>query len=85
MEATEEAVPTGFWVYLVAEFVDDARGLSLEKGDGAGRLGEGVGGGVRPVIDVVMHCFHGVDFPTETLYLALACHPCTSLLALQAR
>ncbi|KAL5671980.1 hypothetical protein ACJX0J_016286, partial [Zea mays] len=32
---------------LVAEFVEDARGLSLEEGGGAGRLGEGVGASAR--------------------------------------
>jgi hypothetical protein len=85
VEATEEAVPTGFWVYLVAEFVDDARGLSSEEGGAAGRLDERGGGGVGPVVDIVMRCCHGVDFPAETLDLALACRPCTSLLALQAR
>jgi hypothetical protein len=36
MEAIEEAQLAGFYENLVAEFVDDARGLSLEKGDGAG-------------------------------------------------
>ena len=52
MEATEEALPAGFWADLVAEFVEDARGLSLEEGGGAGRLSEGVGAGVRQVMDV---------------------------------
>jgi hypothetical protein len=47
VEATEEALPAGFWADLVAEFVEDARGLSTEEGGGAGRLGEGVGAGVR--------------------------------------
>jgi hypothetical protein len=85
VEATEEAVPAGFWADLVAEFVDDACGLSQEEGGGAGQLDEGVGGGVRPFVDVGMHCCHGVDFRTETLDLALACRHCTSLSALQAR
>jgi hypothetical protein len=85
VEATEEALPAGFWADLVAEFVEDARGLSLEEGGGAGRLGEGVGASVRPVMDVVVRCCHGVDFPAETLDLALARRPCTSLSALQAR
>jgi hypothetical protein len=85
VEATEEALPTSFWADLVAKFMDDARGLSLEEGGGAGRLDEGVGGGVRLVMDVVIRCCHGLDFPTETLDLALACHPCTSLSSLQAR
>jgi hypothetical protein len=85
VEATEEALPAGFWADLVAEFVEDARGLSPKEGGGAGRLGEGVGAGVRPVINVVVRCCHGVDFPAETLDLALAHHPCTSLSALQAR
>jgi hypothetical protein len=65
--------------------VEDARGLSPEDGGDAGRLGEGVGAGVRPVMDVVVRCCHGVDFPAETLDLALARRPYTSLLALQAR
>jgi hypothetical protein len=47
VEATEEALPAGFWADLVAEFVEDERGLSTEEGGGAGRLGEGVGAGVR--------------------------------------
>ena len=85
MEATEEALPAGFWADLVAEFVEDARGLSPEEGGGAGRLGEGVGASVRPVMDVVVRCCHGVDFPAETLDFALARRPCTSLSALQAR
>ena len=38
MEATEEALPAGFWADLVAEFVEDARGLSLEEGVGAVRV-----------------------------------------------
>jgi hypothetical protein len=50
VEATEEALPGGFWADLVAEFVEDARGLSPEEGGGAGRLSEGVGAGVRPVM-----------------------------------
>jgi hypothetical protein len=84
VEATEEALPAGFLADLVAEFVEDARGLSPEEGGGAGRLCKGVGAGVRPVMDVVVRCCHGVDFPAETLDLALACRPCTSLSALQA-
>jgi hypothetical protein len=85
VEATEEAVPAGFWADLVAEFVEDARGLSPEEGGGAGRLGEGVGACVRPVMDVVVRYCHGVDFPAETLDLTLARRACTSLSALQAR
>jgi hypothetical protein len=84
VEATEEALPAGLWADLVAEFVEDARGLSPEEGGGAGRL-EGVGAGVRPVMDVVVRCCHGLDFPAEKLDLALARRPCTSLSALQAR
>jgi hypothetical protein len=45
VEATEKALPAG-WADLVAEFVEDARGLSPEEGGGAGRLSEGVGAGV---------------------------------------
>ena len=40
MEATEEALPAGFWADLVAEFVEDARGLSLEEGFSLDPLGE---------------------------------------------
>jgi hypothetical protein len=58
--------------------------LSPNEGGSVGRLGEGVGAGVRPVMDVVVRCCHGVDFPTETLDLALARRPYTSLSALQA-
>jgi hypothetical protein len=65
--------------------VEDARGLSPEEGGGAGRLGEGVGACVRPVMDVVVRYCHGVDFPAETLDLTLARRACTSLSALQAR
>jgi hypothetical protein len=78
-------LPVGFWADLVAEFMEDARGLLPEEGGGAGRLSEGVGAGVWPVMDVVVLCCHGVDFPAETLDLALAHRPCTSLSALQAR
>jgi hypothetical protein len=85
VEATEEALPASFWADLVAEFVEDARGSMPEEGGGAGRLGEGVGAGVWPVMDVVVRCCHDVDFPAETLDLALARHPCTSLSPLQAR
>jgi hypothetical protein len=31
MEVTEEALPIGFWADLVAEFVEDARGLRRRK------------------------------------------------------
>jgi hypothetical protein len=85
VEATKEALPASFLADLVAEFVKDAHGLSLEEGGVAGRLNEGVGAGVRPVMDVVVRCCHGVDFPAEALDLALARRPCTSLSALQAR
>jgi hypothetical protein len=85
MEATEDALPAGFWADFVAEFVEDERGLSLEEGSGACRLGEGVGVGVRPVMDVVVRYCHGIDFPAETLDLTLARRPCTFLSALQAR
>uniref|UniRef100_A0A804MI70 BAR domain-containing protein n=1 Tax=Zea mays TaxID=4577 RepID=A0A804MI70_MAIZE len=52
VEAIEEALPAGFWADLVAEFVEDARGLSLEEGGGAGRLGEGVGASVTSLSHV---------------------------------
>jgi hypothetical protein len=62
-----------------------ARGLSLDGEDAAVRLGEGAGGGARPLIEVVVHGCHDVDLPAETLDLALARRPYTSLSALQAR
>jgi hypothetical protein len=65
--------------------VGEPHGLSLEEGGGAGQLGEGVGGGARPVREVVVRCCHDVDFPAQILVLALARHPCTSLSALRAR
>jgi hypothetical protein len=56
--------------------------LSLE---GAAQLSEEDGGGKRPVeVNVVRGC-PKVVFPVEKLVLTLACHPSTSLLALQAR
>jgi hypothetical protein len=62
-----------------------AHGLSLDGEDAAVRLGEGAGRGARPLIEVVVRGCHDVDLPAETLDLALARHPCTSLSALQAR
>jgi hypothetical protein len=56
--------------------VEDACGLSPEEGGGAGRLDEGIGAGIRPVMDVVMRCCHGVYFPAETLDLALPFQLC---------
>ena len=58
MEATEEVLPAGFG----ADFVGSTRVLSLEGGGGAERLGDGVGGGARPVKEVVVRCCHGADF-----------------------
>ena len=83
MEATEEVLPAGFGADFVAEFVGTTCVLSLEGGGGAERLGDGVGGGARPVKEVVVRYCHGADFPAETLDLA-ARHPCTSHSALQA-
>ena len=84
MDATEEALVAGFWAVLVAEFVGGARCWSLDGGGGAGRLGEGKGGGARPVRELVVRGCHDVDFPAEILVLVLARRPCTSLPALQA-
>ena len=83
MEATEEVLPAGFGADFVAEFVGTTRVLSLEGGGGVERLGDGVGGGARPVKEVVVRCCHGAEFPAEMLDLA-ARRPYTSLLALQA-
>jgi beta-phosphoglucomutase-like phosphatase (HAD superfamily) len=85
VDATEEALAAGFWTVLVAEVMGGARGLSLDGEDAAVRLGEGAGRGARPLIEVVVRGCHDVDLPAETLDLALARHPCTSLSALQAR
>ena len=40
--------------------------LSLEGGGGVERLGDGVGGGARPVKEVVVCCCHGAEFPEAT-------------------
>ena len=81
MEATEDALAAGFGADLMAEFVGATRVLSLEGGGSADRLG---GGGARPVKEVVVRC-NDADLPALMLDLALACHPCTSLSALQAK
>jgi len=62
VEATEEVLPASFGADFVAEFVGTTRVLSLEGGGGAERLGDGVGGGARPVKEVVVRCCHGADF-----------------------
>ena len=77
MEATELALSAGFWVDLVAEFVETPRGLSEEDGGGADRFGV--------VMEVDLRCCHDVVLPAKMLDLAPARHPCTSLSALQAR
>ena len=83
METNEEALPAGFWTDLVTEFVEKSRSLSLEEGGGAvDRIG---GGDARPDMEVDVRCCHDIDFPAETLDLALERRPCTSLSALQAR
>ena len=70
----DEALAAGFWVIFATEFVEVPRGLLLDDGIGA-----------RVVGVVVVRGYHELVFPTEILFLALACHPGTSLLALQAR
>ena len=60
-------------------------GLSLEGGSSAGQFGGGVGGGARPIMEVVIHRYHDVDFPTEMLDFALARRPYTSFSTLQAK
>jgi hypothetical protein len=83
VETTEEALPAGFWIDLVAEFVGESRSLSLEESGGtADQLG---GRGARPDMEVDVHYCHDIDFPAEALDLALGRHPYTSLSALQAR
>jgi hypothetical protein len=85
VDATEEALAAGFWIVLVAKVVGGARGLLLDGEGVAVRLGEGVGTGARPPIEVFVCGCHDVDLPAETLGLVLARRSCTSLLALQAR
>ena len=70
----DEALAAGFWIVFATEFVGVARGLSLDDGIG-----------VRVVGVVVVRGYHELVFPVEILFLALACCPCTSLSALQAR
>ena len=65
----------------VAKFVAATRGLLLLLDvEGATRLGEGDSGIVR----ALLHC-HELVLPVEKLVFALACRPCTSLSALQAK
>jgi hypothetical protein len=85
VDATEEALAAGFWTVLVAKVVGGARGLSLDGDSAAARLGEGVGTGARPPIQVFVCGCHDVDLPAETLGLALARRPFTTFSALQAR
>ena len=74
IDATDEALAAGFWIVFANEFAAVARGLLLDDGIG-----------VRLVRVVVMRGYPKLVFPIEILFLALAHHPCTSLLALQAR
>jgi hypothetical protein len=85
MDAIEEALTAGFWTVLVAEVVGGAHGLSLDGEGAAARLGEGVGIGACLPIEVFVRGCHDIDLPAETLGLVLACRPCTSLSALQAK
>jgi hypothetical protein len=74
VDATDEVLAAGFCAVFATELGGAARVLSLD---------DGVGVHVDGVVDV--HCCHELAFPTKTLVLALACHPCTSRSALQAR
>jgi len=83
VEATEEALATGFGTGLVAEFVDESRYLSLEESGSANdRL---CWRDARSDMELDVRCCQDIDFPTETLDLVLEHLPCTSLSALQAR
>jgi hypothetical protein len=53
--------------------------LSLDGEGAAARLGEVVGTGAHPPIEVFVSGCHDIDLPVETLGLVLARHPCTSL------
>jgi hypothetical protein len=65
----------------LAEFVERARGLLLLLDvEGATQLGEGDGGGVRPLL----RC-HKLVILVEKIVLAPVLRPCTSLSALQAK
>ena len=74
VDATDEVLAAGFCIVFATEFMGATRVLSLD--DGVGVRGDGV---------VAVRCCHELAFPAEALVLALARHPCTSLLALQAR
>jgi hypothetical protein len=74
IDATDEVLVAGFCTVFATELVGAAQVLSLD---------DGVGVHVDGVVDV--RCCHELAFPTETLVLALARHPCTSCSALQAR
>jgi hypothetical protein len=63
VDATEEALAAGFWKVLVAEMVGGARGLSLDGEGAAARLGEGVGTGARPPIEVGLLINYNVAYP----------------------
>jgi hypothetical protein len=81
VDATEEALAAGFWI-VYAEVVGGARGLSLDGEGATAQLGEGVGTGADPPIEVFVRGYHDVDLPTETLGLVLARRHCTFLSAL---
>jgi hypothetical protein len=82
VDATDETLAACFWTVLVAEVVGGARGLSLDGEGAAARLGEGVGIGAHPPIELFVRGCHNVDLPTETLGLVLARRHCTFLSAL---
>ena len=84
VDATDEVVAAGFCAVFAAEFVGLSRGLSLEGG-GAIRADDEYGAAVRPVDGMLERGCVEKFLPAELLVLVLACRPCTSLSALQAR
>ena len=84
MDATDEVVAAGFYAVFAAEIAGLSRGLSL--GDGAAvRAYEEYSAAARPVDGMLERGCVEKFLPAELLVLVLACRPCTSLSALQAR
>ena len=84
VDATDKVVAAGFCAVFAAEFVGLSRGLSLEGG-GAVRADDEYGAAARPVDGMLERGCVEKFLPAELLVLVLACLPCTSLSALQAR